>query len=92
MNQRLLLSFAGCAMILTSCAPLQQATKIGDNRYDIQVTGCSLNPLEVTSALTKAFHEKARTECNGEYRVVSQQLVRGKGHSSDVMIGSVECD
>ncbi|WP_319526185.1 hypothetical protein [uncultured Desulfosarcina sp.] len=73
------------------CGPLQQATSIGGGQYEIQITGNSMNPLEITSDLTKAFHEKAKSICSNGYTVLNKQIARGRGHKSDTMIGTIQC-
>ena len=90
--RRVFICIALCtALAISACGPLQQARKVGDNQYEIQITGNSINPLELTSSLHKAFDEKARSICPGGYQVLNKQLIRGRGHGSDVMHGYIRC-
>lgn len=79
------------SLALFACGPLQQARKVGDNQYEIQITGNSINPFELSTSLHKAFDEKARSICPNGYQVMNKELVRGRGHGSDVMHGYIRC-
>jgi hypothetical protein len=73
-------------VLLVACAPNATIIKMQDKQYSIDIQ----NRLSGRTAMTVKFNEAARKQCNGKFKLITQQYVPNPD-GSDHLIGVIEC-